>query len=468
MSLFDSRGVPVSTGDQAPIDALEAAHEQSLGFCGDAVSAIDEVLQEHPDFVMGHCFKAGMLTQTMETRIYDDMVASLNAAEALADKANDRERGHMAALRAWVEGDFHEAVERWQAVLVEYPRDLLALQLAHLSDVLLGDTVNQRDVVARVLPEWHEGIPGYGYVLGFYAFGLEECRDFSRAEELGRRAVAMNPKDAYAIHAVAHVMEMQGRQEGGIWWMTSREDDWARGNFANHLWWHLSLFHLDLGQIDRVLAIYDTKLRSRAATDEAAADKYEELDAAALLWRLELLGVDVGGRWSDLADKWERSAADTLYAFNDVHAMMAFVADGRDAAAETVLNATERYAAQANDANVAMTRIIGLPFCRALQAFARGDYDATVDQLLPIRYRTHRLGGSHAQRDIIAWTLMEAALRAGRHKLARALANERTALKPTSPTNWGFAARALQGLGDYRGAERARAKATALKAHWGA
>ena len=459
MSLLDCRGVPHSTDDRRALERLEAAHEDGLNFVGDPVAAIDEVLAEHPNFVMGHCFKAGMLTQAMETRIYDDMLASVVAAEALSSHANERERGHIAALRAWVDGDFHAAIEGWEAVLVDYPRDLLALQLVHLSDVLLGHTLEQRDCVARVLPAWDEGVPGYGFVLGFYAFGLEECRDFSRAEELGRRAVAINPNDAYAIHAVAHVMEMQGRQAGGIWWMTSREEDWAHSNFANHLWWHLSLFHLDFGQFDRVLRIFDQRLRSSDPT----GDKYEELDATALLWRLKLLDVDVGDRWRELADEWEASATDLLYAFNDVHAMMTFVADGRDEAAEAVLNATERYVNQANDANVAMTRIIGLPFCRALQAFARGAYGEVVDQLLPIRYRTHRLGGSHAQRDIIAWTLMESALRANRFKLARALANERTAIKPTSPQNWRYAARALQGLGDYEGAERARARAASLQ-----
>ncbi len=459
MSLLDCRGVPLSTDHRDALARLEAAHDDALSFVGDPVAAIDEVLAEHPDFVMGHCFKAGMLTQAMETRIYDDMLASVAAAEALSSQANDRERGHTAALRAWVDGDFHAAVECWEAVLVDYPRDLLALQLVHLSEVLLGHTVDQRDCVARVLPAWHEGVPGYGFVLGFYAFGLEENRDFSRAEELGRRAVAINPKDAYAIHAVAHVMEMQGRQAGGIWWMTSREEDWAHSNFASHLWWHLSLFHLDLGQIDRVLQIYDQRLRS----DGATGDKYEELDATALLWRLKLLDVDVGDRWRRLADKWEPSASDLLYAFNDVHAMMTFVADGRHQAAEAVLNATERYVNQADDSNVAMTRIIGLPFCRALQAFARGAYGDAVDQLLPIRYRTHRLGGSHAQRDIIAWTLLEAALRAERFKLARALANERTAIKPTSAQNWRYTARALKGLGDDEGAERARAMAATLQ-----
>ena len=146
------------------------------------------------------------------------------------------------------------------------------------------------------------------------------------------------------------------------------------------------------------------------------------------LWRLKLLSADVGDRWHGLAEKWDRSAKGTLYAFNDVHAMMTFVCDGHDETARSMLNATERYADHASDANVGMTREIGIPFCRAAQAFATGDYDQVVGLLLPILHRTDRHGGSHAQRDPIAWTLLEAVLRAKRYKLALALANERTAL----------------------------------------
>lgn len=461
MTNHDSRGVPLSCRHGDAIHALEAAHENALSFVGAPVDEMVAVLKDHPDFVMGHCFVAGMLTQAMETRIYGDMVRHLEAAEALASQANDRERGHIKAIRAWVDGDFHAAVEAWDAVLVEYPLDLLALQLAHLSDVLLGDTVNQRDRVARVFPAWDESVPGYGYVLGFYSFGLEENRDYAQAEEYGRRAVSLNPHDRYAIHAVAHVMEMQGRQAGGIWWMNSRETDWANSNFANHLWWHLSLYHLDLGQVDRVLEIHDSNLRSADPSHE----KYEELDSTALLWRLKLMDVDVGDRWRHLADKWEPSAADTLYAFNDVHAMMTFAADNRREAIEAVMNANERYLDDANDANVAMTRIVGMPFSRAIVAFCEGRYGDVVDLLLPIRYRTQYLGGSHAQRDIIAWTLLEAALRARRYKLALALANERTQLKPSSPLNWKLTARALRGMGDIAAAERAEARAHSIRQH---
>ncbi|MDX1402742.1 MAG: tetratricopeptide repeat protein, partial [Kiloniellales bacterium] len=227
MALSDCRGIPVSTDEPRLIEALDHCHELSLTFRGDPVADMESHLRAHPDFIMGHCFKAGMLTQAMETRIYDEMVASVEAAEALAAKANDREKGHIKALRAWIDGDFFGAVQAWEEVLVDYPFDLLALQLAHLTDVLLGDVVGQRDTVARVFPMWDESVPGYEHLLGFYSFGLEENRDFSHAEELGRRAIAMQPYHPYAIHAVAHVMEMGGRQAGGIAFMNRHVDTWA-------------------------------------------------------------------------------------------------------------------------------------------------------------------------------------------------------------------------------------------------
>lgn len=453
----DCRGVPISYSDRAAIEGLERALLCALAFRGDAIAEIDKVLDEHPGFIMAHLFKASWLTQAMETRVYAEMVQALKNAAALAGRANNRELGHLAAVKKWVEGDFYGAVQIWEDVLTGNPRDLIALQLAHLSHVLLGDVVGQRDTVARVLPLWDETVPGYEFVLGFYAFGLEENSDYSRAEEIGREALSMRPDNPYAVHAVGHVMEMKGRQAGGIRFMMDHARHWGTSNFANHLWWHTALFHIDLDQAGPALDIFDEHLRCGRA-----GDRYEELDASALLWRLKLLGIDTGSRWADLADKWAPSAQDTLYAFNDVHAMMAFVADGRIEAQDALFSANERYVEHASDANAAMSREIGLPFCLAMRDFHNERYGDCVDRLVPVRYMTHKLGGSFAQRDIIGWTLLEAALRARRFDLAQALANERCALKPTSAQNWRYVARASEGLGDRDQAARAAARAQSL------
>jgi len=455
---FDIRGVPVSHPSQDAIDGLELAVQTSLSFRGDAIAVIEKTLEEHPDFIMGWLFKAGWLTQAMETRIYSEMVGALKEAEKLLSKANDREKGHYEAIHAWVHGDFYGAVQKWEAVLTAYPLDLFALELVHYTDVLLGDVVGQRDCVARVFNLWDESLPGYEFVLGFYSFGLEENNDYLRAEEFGRQALAMRPDNPYAVHAVSHVMEMTGRQSGGIRFMADQRKHWGDSNFANHLWWHTSLYHLDLEQNTKALDIFDKHLDSRSND----GNKYEELDAAALLWRLNLAGEESGDRWAHLADKWEPSAQDTLYAFNDVHAMMTFVSDDRKDAQEKLLSANERYLENSSDANAAMSREIGVPFCLAIQDFKSERYGDCVDRLLPVRYMTHRLGGSFAQRDVIGWTLLEAALRSKRYDLALGLANERAALKPTSVQNWRAVSRAFKGLGNHTKADRANARADSM------
>ncbi len=460
MGLLDARGVPTSSENQASLDILEVALMDNLAIRGDPVATIDKALAADPGFVMGHCFHAQMQLLAMEKSRLPDAARAIEMAEALTGNANDRERGHIAAVRAWLRGDLEGAVLHWENLLIQHPRDLLALFSAHMTDFYLGDSMQLRDRAARVLRAWDESVPGYGFVLGLYSFGLEEAGDYGHAEDLGREAVEINPKDVYAIHSVAHVMEMQGRQRDGIDWMTNRETDWAPDtNFAIHLWWHLALYHLDLGRIDKVLDIYDNQIRQKSSDISL-----EELDAAAMLWRLNLMGIDVGDRWNELADKWEPSAEDTLYAFNDMHAMMTFAGGGRDMAAARLLGAAASYVTERGGTNAKMTREVGIPVCRALLAFSRGDYKTTVDLLSAVRYKSFVFGGSYAQRDVINLTLIEAAIRAKRYNLAHALLAERTALKPTSPLTWKTMARVLDGLNDVSGAQKCWGKADQLLA----
>jgi tetratricopeptide (TPR) repeat protein len=454
MALRDCRGVPVSSDNQQSLDGYERAFGLFQGYVVDPLAAIDEVLAEDPGFILGHLMRAGLMLTSSEKAAVPEIRRSVEAAEALAHRANDRERGHIAAIEAWLDGDFHRSTEIYGRVLLDYPRDALALQVAHLCDFLLGQSWMLRDRVARVRPFWDESTPGYGYVLGMHAFGLEEMGDYAAAERAGRTAVELNPADAWAVHAIAHVMEMQGRLAEGIDFLAASEPHWAPDNFfAYHNFWHRALYHLDRGETDAALTLYDRRIHP-APTQVAM----ELVDATALLWRMHLRGEAVGDRWHDLADAYEPTAEDGYYAFNDLHATVAFTATGRDAAAERVLASVAR-AAEGGGSNAMMAREVGLPTCRAIRAFGRGDYGATVAELLPVRPFANRFGGSHAQRDILSLTLIEAALRDGQASLARALAAERTQLKPGSPFNWRLTARAAELAGDAEAAEKALTQA---------
>src|SRR5690606_33500084 len=153
------------------------------------------------------------------------------------------------------------------------------------------------------------------------------------------------------------------------------------------------------------------------------------VDQSAMLWRLALRGIDVGTRWQPLADRWAPLASAGNYAFNDLHAMMAFVGAGRPSEQQQVLDA-QRAAIEGQGDNVHFTREVGHPATLAVQAFGRGEYAQAVRLLRPIRSTAHRFGGSHAQRDVIDLTLIEAASRGGDEALAAALAAERAALRP--------------------------------------
>ena len=262
-------------------------------------------------------------------------------------------------------------------MLAAYPRDALALQAGHLMDFFRGDALNLRNRVSRVLPHWNAEVPGYSFVLGMHAFGLEEMNQYREAEETARRALAIEPRDGWSVHAATHVMEMQGRIDEGIAWLTSREGDWAPDNgFAFHNFWHLALFRLDGGDVAGALDLFD-----RHVHPEPSAFTLSLIDATALLWRIGLEGGDVGDRWSGVADDWQARVdrgEPGFYAFNDLHAALAFVASGRSAALDEVV-AGLREAAQGSDSNAAMSRDVGLPLVRAMRAFGEGRYAEATD-----------------------------------------------------------------------------------------
>lgn len=450
MSLQDSRGCPVSSRNAASLTQFEQALELSVSYRLDPLATIQAAVDADPGFAMGHCLRAALMIMATDRMLVPLLAESVEAIEALGRRVNDRERAHAAAARSWLQGDFAGSVRRYGEILLDYPRDLLALQVAHVGDFYTGSSMMLRDRVAQVLPEWDTSAPGFSYVLGMYAFGLEETGLYSRAEDIGRRALEINPVDAWGVHAVTHVMEMQGRIREGIDFLTSREQDWAVNNgFAFHNWWHLALFHLDAGNIAQVLDLFDRRIRSTPSQVPL-----EMIDAAAMLWRLELRGIDVGDRWETLAACWEPFVEHAYYAFNDVHAVMAFAGAKRLDLAQRTLAAMEQKVS-GTDTNAMMTSDVGLPVARALVSFATGNYADVVERLLPIRTIAARFGGSHAQRDLIHLTLIEAALRSDQVRLARALIAERTQLKPSSPSNWQLTARVMEIRGDMSAAARA-------------
>ena len=419
----------------ATVEAVAAYDQAVRAFNlvhGDFIGLFDAAREAAPDFAMAYLGKAWVLGLANDPGLMTQATALVETARPL--RLNEREQAHLVALSHLVEGARAAAVAVLDRHLMHYPFDLVAHQAAALIDGFLGRFPWVRDRSARALPLWSRDQPGYGTLLAFHGFGSEEAGDYARAEDESRAAAELEPLSFWPHHTVAHVMEMTGRPEDGLGWMAAREALWSTPGHMNqvHIWWHKALFHLELGQYDAALALYDGPLR---ATQRALA--LSLTNATALLWRLDTLGVDIGERWREQADLWEHHADGKCLVFADIHAAMSELRSGQVARVERRLEAMQQTAASGVEA-AGLYRTVGIPVVEGLAAFHRGAYAEAVELLLPVRVDLWQIGGSHAQRDVVDWTLTEAAVRAAQRDVALSLAHERLATRPRSAPNRRF------------------------------
>ncbi|HEU0201304.1 MAG TPA: tetratricopeptide repeat protein [Burkholderiaceae bacterium] len=414
MPTHDCRGDPITGATPNSLEAFEEAARSFRMWRGDPAPAIAAALSEAPGFVMAHVLHAYTLLCTRDPASVRAAAPVYEAAAAL--RVNARERRHLAVIAAVLRDDYEAARSNLGDLLAIHPRDLLALQVAHAFDYLGGDVAQLHDRVAAVLPAWSRGVPGYHAVLAMRAFGLVEAGHHAHALDVGLEALALEPFDARAHHAIAHVFEMTGRAPEGQRWLLAHRAGWdGDTTVARHCWWHLALLHLQRGEAAAALALYDTHLagRPRRLSDL--------IDASALLWRVFLHADDAGERWLDLADDWAPHLADGFCTFSDLHAMMAFVGARRWGLATQLVRELEQRQSMLTR-HGATTRFVGLPASRALLAFKRGDFARAAHLLGALPPIAHRLGGSHAQRDVFHLTLRAATERTRRQAAERRLA----------------------------------------------
>ncbi len=253
-------------------------------------------------------------------------------------------------------------------------------------------------------------------MLGCRCFALEECGDYAAAEPVGREAIEIDPADLWAAHAVAHVMEMQGRQREGIVWLERLARNWEGTNqLQHHLWWHRALFHYEQRDFDQVLALYDQRFRNLASplTQSQPDFVIDVQNAASMLFRLERQGVNVGDRWIEIADRAGQRVGDCLSVFTLPHWMMALAATARESVAQQLLDGMRAYA-ESRQSNASVVKQIALPITIAVLAHRRGEYSAALDLMRPIIAHTQRMGGSHAQHDVLRQLFLDCAVHAGR------------------------------------------------------
>lgn len=410
----DALGNALTIASDAALAAYDHVIMGYLKNRADLPARLKDLLAADPECPLAHCLQGYLMMLAYKQSTLPAARAAEQNARALSTHATPRERAHIEALAAWIDGDMFKALATWEHILASHPRDVIAFRLAHFIDFWLGRPTDMVASVERIMPAWSETDgAAYATILACRCFAHEEAGNLLAAEPAGRRAIEIDPTDLWAAHGVAHVMEMQGRRSEGLQWLATLAPHWDGGNnLQHHLWWHAALYKIDQGDTDGVLDLYDTRFRNwNSPLTIAQPDVYIDVqNACAMLFRLERLGVDAGNRWAELADKAEARIGDCLSAFTLPHWMMALTATGRTDAATRMIDAMRAFA-QGPGTIPPLVRDYALPICEALIAHRAGRHADAVALMRPALGGMHRLGGSHAQQDVLEQIFADAALK---------------------------------------------------------
>jgi len=429
----DAQGLALTAASEAAAAAFDRTVEGYLKYRADAGQRLKALMDLDAGMPMAHLLQGVFAMLAYNSALVPRAQAAAANAARLA--GNDRERAHAAALALWADGEVDRALAAWEAIMAAHPHDILAFRLHHFCAFWLGRAGQMLRAVDAVSPRWSAAIPGYGSILACRCFANEECGNYQVAEESGRAAVALDPGDLWATHGVAHILEMQGRRGEGIAWLKALEPHWDGGsNLLHHLWWHRAMYHLERGEHAEVLALYDRGFRNHASVlTQAMPDLYIDVqNAASMLFRLQRHGVDVGDRWVELADKAEERIGDCLSTFTLPHWMMALAATGRTQAAARMLDAMHDAAARPGTI-APILRDAAIPVCEAVLAHSRGDHARAVEAMRPAIGVMHRMGGSHAQQDVLEQLFLDAAMKAGMEEDVRMLLERVAGRHPVPP-----------------------------------
>ena len=387
----DAYGLSVTTSSEAARDAYDQAVRGLLGWDGSALILFRRASERDPTLSLAH-------------------------AGAAAASQTPRERGHVEALALLVAGRTGEAERAMREHLVGYPRDLVVFQRLYFILFWQGRFPEMLELTRDA--SRHD--EGGSFMLGLHAFALEEGGDCEEALRAAEAALALNARDAWAVHALAHALYEKGASDAGLGALPPRIHPCTHlGYFRNHLLWHLALMNLACGNYERARAL------ARSVFERAPSSIAGDLhDAISLLWRFEFTGRPVGDGWPPFAAIARERLNRQGLLFHAVHLAMALAAAGEWATAEAQLGMLRD---RAKKDPTGLTGDVAVPLAEGMHAFAARDYPRAIQRIEPLRPRIIDLGGSRAQRDVFHDTLLEACFRAGDTERAERLLAERLA-----------------------------------------
>ncbi|HET7874851.1 MAG TPA: hypothetical protein VFN71_04945 [Methylomirabilota bacterium] len=412
----DDHGLTVSTVAPAALECYQRGAQGLLGWDRNALDHFRAALGHDPGLALAHAGAGVCLF--LEERFEEAQVAAEAARRAVAGQS-EREQSHVEALALLVTSAPAETERAMRGHLATWPEDRLIVQRLYFVWFWQG-RFPEMLTLTSALTRW---APGDSFMLGLHAFALEQAGRCDEAVRVAQAAISANPRDAWAIHALAHALYEMATFDTGVRRLPAIIHPCTHlGWFRNHLLWHLTLMFLAAGDYERASTL------GRRVFERAPSSIPGDLhDSISLLWRLGLAGLDIKARWHPFVEIAGNRLGRQALLFHAVHLAMALAAGGDWATAERQV---EMLRERARKDRKGLVSEVVVPLVEGLHAFAGGDYRQAIERIEPLRPRLIEIGGSRAQREVFHDTLLEACFRAGDLERAERLLVERVARRP--------------------------------------
>lgn len=417
--LCDRYGNPLSTTSTAARDAYVKAMDLNLSGNAGVEPALHEAVEHDPAFALGH------LAIARNRQVIGDGAGArgaLGIARGFEANLTERETGQLETLGLLIEGKSAAGYKAARAHLEAYPRDALVAQTCLGVFGLIGFS-GQPGREAENLSLAESLAPHYGddwWMLGNLAFAQMEAGQTGPAEQSVERSIELNPRNANAAHYRSHLYYEVGETQAGLRYL----EDWSAGYDRDgilhcHLSWHVALWALAQGDVDRMWQAVDADIDPK----KSSSPPLNVLtDLAAILYRAEVAGVEVAPeRWQRVSEFASRRFGKPGLAFADVHAALAHAMAGRGAAVEKII-------AEARGPAADMVRLLAEGF----SAIAGGAWHAAAAHLTKAMADHARIGGSRAQRDLIDYAMVNVLLKLGQGDEARRMLAMRRPMTATA------------------------------------
>ena len=402
----DRYGNPLTTQSDTARDAYVRGLDLLLGGDAGVEDAFEAAIAADDGFALAHL---GLARAKQGLGKGAEIKAPLEQTRALASGVTVQEAGAIDALGLMLEGKGALAYPKIRAHVDEYPRDALVAQTCMGVFGLIGFS-GQAGRESEQLAYARALAPHYGddwWFLCQLAFAELEVGQLETARRNIDRSQELHPSAAHGVHVKSHLLYESGETDEGIGLLTSYQADLDRtAQMHCHLSWHLGLWSLETGNLDKMWAIIDQDISPEVSRSPPLNIL---TDTAALLARAELRGVSVPeDYWHRISTYASERFPRTGIAFADVHAAMAHAMAGQGEALHSIVSDAKGPAAE-----------VVRDLAEGFGAFAGGDWAGAVVAFAPAMSRHERIGGSRAQRDLLEMAMTTALLRQGQGDEAR-------------------------------------------------